>query len=206
MINLIHRIKFFLGWNLRLLKPTQFKGEYIYNKDKKEIKEEWADDFPWYKEGEKNNKTNYGEPNLPKRGVWTVVAKLKQASKKTWPAVWSLNIVHNIAAEEIDFELMKSPSLKRECLYIGTYINHNNSYYHDPCGKFVIKHWGKRFINKKLIRSLKRSFHSYSIEITDKKVKWYIDGHCLAEQKLKIIFPQFFVLTNINYQCATIRK
>ena len=193
------KILFFLGLSKRLRStPTR----YYATKD--HIQRLWNSTLPWFSDPDcKNNgQNNYMQYGV-NRGVFEYRAILGTGHEIHWPALWLLNINEGESYEEIDIELMTSPRKKRECLYLGTWINHKDS--HGPSSPDN-KHWSVRLCNRKLIRKLKDGFNDYAIEVRWNYIRWYINGRLVARQKMTIREKMYFVLSDVEIEFVTIRK
>ena len=182
----------------------KFTGGILYYASPMDIKE-WSKNLPWYNNPDcaGNGVNNYNTFGV-NRGVYIITAKLDIKPAEQCPAIWLLNITNT--AEELDFELIHSPSRKRLGMYPGSWINHKNSYYHDPEGSLVITHWNKRYVGRRFVERLQNEYCEYAFELTDDYVRWYIDGLLMAEQKLTIREPLYVVLSRVNVASVVIKN
>ena len=204
LTNFFIRILFLLGISKKLQHSiVKYQASYI------EIEDTWLKYLPWYKnkpEYENKDTTNYDQYSI-KYGVFTVRAKL-DAGLNHIPAVWMLYIDTGRSYEEIDFELIESPSWGRKCLYISSYINHVNSKCRDEDGTLNehLKKWQVRICNQALIDKLRYSYNNFTFEIRPGVVRWYINDRMIAKQRIHLCRALYFVLSNVLVSSAVIQE
>ena len=201
LTNFFIRILFFLGISKKLKHGiVKYQAGYI------EIEDTWNKTLPWFSDPDMNGNglNNYNMYSI-QYGTFTVRAKLEAGHKTHIPAVWMLYIDHNRSYEELDFELMLSPSRGKKCLYISSYINHKNSHLRDPVTREMIATpWQVRIGNQNLVSKLLYSYNNFTFEIRPGYVEWYINDRLIAKQKTSIRRPLYFILSNINVSSAVI--